>query len=161
MYLGSYHVSKRKHEKGFKTSCMLEASYNLVLLWCKADVRDCLCFCQYCQICFSPFACPQMANAHLKLLWNTHVVKINKKIQRKIVNIFLPIIFSIWFGCSKEPSHRGGSFDTHNICFGLEIRKLCFCYTLLSKVLGTVTQDLPREAGEYQIKNSYFATIKV
>ena len=25
--------------------------------------------------------------------------------QRKIVNIFLPIIFSICFGCSKEPSH--------------------------------------------------------
>ena len=27
------------------------------------------------------------------------------KIQRKIVNIFLSIIFSICFGCSKEPSH--------------------------------------------------------
>ena len=25
--------------------------------------------------------------------------------QRNIVNIFLPIIFSIPFGCSKEPSH--------------------------------------------------------
>ena len=25
--------------------------------------------------------------------------------QCKIVNIFLPIIFSICFGCSKEPSH--------------------------------------------------------
>ena len=30
---------------------------------------------------------------------------INKKFQRKIVNIFLPIMFSICFGCSKEPSH--------------------------------------------------------
>ena len=28
----------------------------------------------------------------------------NKKFHRKIVNIFLPIIFSICFGCSKEPS---------------------------------------------------------
>ena len=28
-----------------------------------------------------------------------------QKIQRKILNIFLPIIFSICFGCSKEPSH--------------------------------------------------------
>ena len=28
-----------------------------------------------------------------------------KKIQRKIVNIFLPINFNICFGCSKEPSH--------------------------------------------------------
>ena len=29
----------------------------------------------------------------------------NKKIQRKIVNIFLPINFNKCFGCSKEPSH--------------------------------------------------------
>ena len=28
-----------------------------------------------------------------------------KTFQLKIVNIFLPIIFSICFGCSKEPSH--------------------------------------------------------
>ena len=33
------------------------------------------------------------------------------KIQQKIVNIFLPIIFSICFGCSKEPPHREGSFE--------------------------------------------------
>ena len=32
-------------------------------------------------------------------------VKINKKFQRKIVNIFLPITFSVCFGCSKELSH--------------------------------------------------------
>ena len=30
---------------------------------------------------------------------------INKNFQRNIANIFLPIIFSICFGCSKEPSH--------------------------------------------------------
>ena len=30
---------------------------------------------------------------------------IDKKFQRKIVNIVLPIILSIGFGCSKEPSH--------------------------------------------------------
>ena len=32
-------------------------------------------------------------------------VQINKNFQRKIVNIFLPIIFSICLRCSKEPSH--------------------------------------------------------
>ena len=32
-------------------------------------------------------------------------VQINKNVQSKIVNIFLPIIFSICFGCSKESSH--------------------------------------------------------
>ena len=32
-------------------------------------------------------------------------VKLNTNFQRKSVNIFLTIIFSICFGCSKEPSH--------------------------------------------------------
>ena len=31
--------------------------------------------------------------------------QINKNFQRKIKNIFLPIIFSICLGCSKELSH--------------------------------------------------------
>ena len=35
----------------------------------------------------------------------TSQVKINKKFQPKTVNIFLPIILSIRFVCSKEPSH--------------------------------------------------------
>ena len=29
----------------------------------------------------------------------------------EIVNIILPISFNICFGCSKEPSHRDGSFE--------------------------------------------------
>ena len=29
----------------------------------------------------------------------------NKNFHRKIINIFLPIIYSICFGCSKEQSH--------------------------------------------------------
>ena len=28
-----------------------------------------------------------------------------QKLQRKIVNIFLPINFNVCFGCSEEPSH--------------------------------------------------------
>ena len=39
------------------------------------------------------------------------VVYINKNFQRKIVNIFLPINFSICFGCSKEPFHLDSSFE--------------------------------------------------
>ena len=39
------------------------------------------------------------------------LVLISKNFQRKIVNIFLPIIFSICFGCSKETSHGDGSFE--------------------------------------------------
>ena len=59
----------------------------------------------------------------------------NKNFQRKIVNIFLPINFNICFGCSKEPSHWDGSFGYPQHMFWLKIRKLFFCYTLLTKVL--------------------------
>ena len=38
-------------------------------------------------------------------LESSHVQYVNKNFQRKTVNIFIPIIFSICFGCSKEPSH--------------------------------------------------------
>ena len=34
-----------------------------------------------------------------------------KQIEHKIVNIFLPIIFNICCGFSKEPSQWDGSFD--------------------------------------------------
>ena len=51
-------------------------------------------------------------------------VWISKNFQREIVNIFLPIIFSIFFECSKELSHGDVFFwSTHNLCFGWEIRK--------------------------------------
>ena len=36
------------------------------------------------------------------------------------------------FRCSKELSHRDVLLSTHNKCFGCEIRKIIFCYTLLS-----------------------------
>ena len=42
-----------------------------------------------------------------------HNVKIGKKCQRKIVNIFLSINFNICFGCSKEqsPGSSDGTLD--------------------------------------------------
>ena len=38
-------------------------------------------------------------------------VQINKKNERKVANIFLSISFNTCFGCSKELSHRDGSFE--------------------------------------------------
>ena len=49
-----------------------------------------------------------------------------KKIECKIVNIFLPISFNICFGCSKE----GCSFEYPQHMFWLKNKKIIFCYTL-------------------------------
>ena len=46
--------------------------------------------------------------------------------QRKILNIFLPISFNICFGCSKEPSHRDGSFEYPQHMFWLRNKKVNF-----------------------------------
>ena len=39
------------------------------------------------------------------VLLNIYIGLDKQKFQRKIINIFLPIIFSMCFGFSKEPSH--------------------------------------------------------
>ena len=54
--------------------------------------------------------------------------------KRKSAIIFLSISFNICFGYSKEPSHRDGSFEYHNICFSWETRKIIFSDALY---LGT------------------------
>ena len=41
----------------------------------------------------------------------THITSEDKKNEHKSVNIFLPVILSMCFGCSKEPSHCDGSFE--------------------------------------------------
>ena len=46
--------------------------------------------------------------------------KDKQKIQRKLLNIFLPLNLNIYFGCSKEPSHWDGSFEYPQHMFWLE-----------------------------------------
>ena len=46
---------------------------------------------------------------HLDFVWNS--IGPVKHILRKIVIIFLSISLNVCFGCSKEPSHRDGSFE--------------------------------------------------
>ena len=60
----------------------------------------------------------------------------NKIFQRKIVNIFLPIILAYVLGAQKNRLIETVLLSTHNICFGWEI-KLVFRYALLTKVLQT------------------------
>ena len=42
----------------------------------------------------------------------------NKKNQCKIVNFFLPIIFSIFLGAKKNRLNEMVLLSPHNICFG-------------------------------------------
>ena len=64
----------------------------------------------------------------------TQHIKINKNVQHKIVNIFLPMIFSICFGCSLRRF-----YEYPQPMFWLKIRKLFFCYAHLTKVLVTIS----------------------
>ena len=50
----------------------------------------------------------------------------DKHCECKIVNIFLSISLKICFGCSKEPSHRDGSFDHPQHIFWLRKKKIKF-----------------------------------
>ena len=60
----------------------------------------------------------------------------HKIFLRKSVNIFLLIIFSICFGCSKEPSLWDSSFEYPQHIFWLRNKKK-FWYVLLTKGLIT------------------------
>ena len=56
----------------------------------------------------------------------------NKNFQRKNVNIFLAVIFSICFGCLKEPSHRDGSFEYPQHMIWLRNKKIIFLLSTLN-----------------------------
>ena len=55
---------------------------------------------------------------------------INKISEPKIVDILLPIVFNLCFGCSKEPSHIDGSFEYSQRMFWLRNKKVFFGHTL-------------------------------
>ena len=54
------------------------------------------------------------------------LVQIRKFYERKIVIIFLPINLSVCFGCSKEPSHRDGSFEYPQHMFWVRNKETIF-----------------------------------
>ena len=54
------------------------------------------------------------------------LVQIGKTFQHKIANVFLSIRYYICFGCSKEPSHRDGSFNYPQHMFWLRNKKNIF-----------------------------------
>ena len=60
-----------------------------------------------------------------------------QKFLAKIVNISYPSILTDLLGAKKNRLIETVLLSTHNICFGWEIRKLNFCYILLTNVLFT------------------------
>ena len=67
---------------------------------------------------------------------------INKIFELKIVNIFLPIICNISFGCSKEPSHWDGSFEYPQHMFLLRNRNIIFGVFMLNLSPGSSTSGV-------------------
>ena len=67
-----------------------------------------------------------------KIIFIQCVNKINKIFEGIIVNIFLSISVNICFGCSKEPSHRDGSFEYPQHMFWLRNKKNDFLLCTLN-----------------------------
>ena len=55
-----------------------------------------------------------------------HRSRYRKNFERKNVDIFLTISRNVCFGCSKEPSHRDGSFEYPQHMFPLRNKKINF-----------------------------------
>ena len=62
-----------------------------------------------------------------------------KMLSVNLLNFSYPLVLSYIFGAQKNRLIETVLLSTHNICFGWEIRKLIFCYTLLTK--GLVLRD--------------------
>ena len=58
-----------------------------------------------------------------------HIIR---PVKQKNCDYFLIHQFNMCFGCSKEPSHRDGSFEYPQHMFWLRNKKIIFSYTLLS-----------------------------
>ena len=50
-------------------------------------------------------------------------INVNTNFERKNINIFFSMGLNICFGCSKEPSHRDGSFEYPQHMFWLRNKK--------------------------------------
>ena len=73
---------------------------------------------------FNPFLTDScLLSAGYKKELTVPQVWISKILELKIVNIFLPISLNLCFGCSKEPSHRDGSFEYPQHMFCLRNKK--------------------------------------
>ena len=75
---------------------------------------------------------PKGLNGSSEFKSHHYQVYINKKFQRIIVNISILINLKICFGCSKEPSHRDGSFEDPQHLFWLRNKKIRFSLRTLN-----------------------------
>ena len=114
---------------------------NIFQVKSKALISLCECADQFesSLIALSAGYCSNLCNIGcLKWLSNLCNMFRHKTFLCKIVNIFLPIIFSICFVCSKEPSRWDGSFEYPQHMFWLR-KKIIFCCSAL------LTQNINEE----------------
>ena len=84
--------------------------------------RSILVSCFFCSTCFSTVGLVVQDSSHLSL--NVHRAgQLSKNNLRKIVIIFLSISLNLCYGCSKEPSHKDGSFEYPQHMFWLRNKK--------------------------------------
>ena len=69
--------------------------------------------------------------------------------MRKIVIIFLPIGLNIMFWCSKEPSHRDGSFEYQQHMFWL--RNKNYKFSLVHRIGENVCLNIVHCKGRVKI----------
>ena len=77
-----------------------------------------------------------------------------------ILNNFLPICFNICFGCSKELSHRDGSFEYPQHMFWLRNMKVSFSltdYYLDDKL--EITEKVCRDTGRQKVSEYIISNI--
>ena len=93
-----------------------------------------------------------ISSISLKIEWS-FIGPVKQSFKPKIAIIFLPISLNISFGCSKEPSHRDGSFEYPQHMFWL-----IFWYALLSWGLWQYTSHF-KEAWFGYISWRFFSHI--
>ena len=108
-------------------------------------------------------------------MWNVYI----KKTIHKIAIIFLSISLNTYFGCSKEPSHRDGSFEYPQHMFWLRnketnfqlgtliwgsVRNVCWKYEYQRgrwdfSIVEKVDQPLTGSFGELSVKDDMWPVI--
>ena len=87
-------------------------------------------------------------------VWTRHIICEKQNTDAESENIKLclfsyPSVKTYVLGAQKNRLIETVLLSTHNICFGREIRKLNFCYALLTEVLNDAVISLRQTTNMY------------